>query len=104
MGGPTWLEARGSRGAQGVGEQGTQQWPPGNVCRCGRHRPRADFGQARSPSDWQINAFDIFLTAFLFFVTAFLETCFYMACLCLGFLRLACAMNKTTHRVHVYTT
>merc|ERR1712151_1169751 len=48
--GPTRLEARGSRGAQGDGEQGTQQWPPGNVRRCGRHNTRAAYGQGRSPS------------------------------------------------------
>merc|ERR1712151_360661 len=48
--GPTRLEARGSRGAQGDGEQGTQQWPPRNVRRCGRHNTRAAYGQGRSPS------------------------------------------------------
>merc|ERR1712151_1433808 len=48
--GPTRLEARGSRGAQGDGEQGTQQWPPRNVRRCGRHNTRIAYGQGRSPS------------------------------------------------------
>merc|ERR1711933_543927 len=48
--GPTRLEARGSRGAQGDGEQGTQQWPPGNVRRCGRHNARAADGQGFSLS------------------------------------------------------
>merc|ERR1712151_308134 len=48
--GPTRPEARGSRGAQGDGEQGTQQWPPGNVRRCGSHSTRAAYGQGRSPS------------------------------------------------------
>merc|ERR1712048_1302249 len=48
--GPTWLEARGSRGAQGDGKQGAQQWAPGNVRRCGRHNTRAAYGQGCSPS------------------------------------------------------
>merc|ERR1712151_127963 len=48
--GPTRLEARGSRGTWGDGEQGTQQWPPGNVRRCGRHSTRAAYGQGRPPS------------------------------------------------------
>merc|ERR1712048_492653 len=51
--GSTWLEARGSRGAQGDGEQGAQQWATGNVRRCGRHNTRAAYGQGCSPSlEW----------------------------------------------------
>merc|ERR1712217_789875 len=48
--GPTRLEARGSRGAQGDGEQGAQQWSPSNVRRCRRHNTRVAYGQGRSPS------------------------------------------------------
>merc|ERR1712174_142231 len=70
--GPTRLEARGSRGAQGDGEQGTQQWPPGNVRRCGRHSTRTAYGQGCSPTLEQAHLH--FYKSCLFFITVFSMT------------------------------